>query len=212
MKKTIIALFAALCFAGSANAQGFGDIFAPGDFDWQFDVRGTLLGSSMYIKDQVVTGTFRIAPGFNLEGGVALQLTNGLYLRTGVGIADRCSKVLESLLTYTTYYNALYLTVPLTLSFRLEFNSGTTGYLDLGGYFGYGLTGQVRSQDYRKDFFGKDYNFSRYDGGLRFGLGSIIKDHFLVGLFLDQGLANIYNAPNGTAKNYSFGAQVGWVF
>lgn len=100
-------------------------------------------------------------------------------------------------------FNAMYLEIPILLSYRFNLDKNMKWHIHFGPYIAYGIGGKARyansengeRQEKKSDFFGKSddsYGFNRFDTGLSFGTGLSFKHHY-IGLQYELGLANVAN-------------------
>lgn len=147
------------------------------------------------------------------------QLSDGVYLEIAGLIASKGAK-------FDGGYevgdiNATYLEVPIHLGYKYDINSDIKVIGNFGPYFGLGLFGKVKYDNYWKyedeeNTFGCEGLIKNFDFGLGFNLGVEFKEKYQFTLGYDFGLVNgnkIYHkrAVTNDLKNSNFKLTLAYI-
>lgn len=175
--------------------------------------------------------------GFHVGTVVDIPITNGFYVQPGALFTTRGAKwghqyeegsyAIESI----EKYRSMYLQIPVLVSFRADLTPSVSLQLHAGPYFSFGLGGKCTSEVKHLDgsteieeglYFGesteteKHLGVKRFDWGLTFGAGAMVKRHYYIGFQYDLGLMNgaIKEEMGENTKIYNrcFSIQVGYNF
>ena len=115
-----------------------------------------------------------------------------------------------------------YLTLPVDFLFKPEMPNGSGAWIiGVGPYFGYGLSGKVKSDGETGDInlFDEggadgDAALKRFDAGANVQLGYEMVNGFNIGLNANLGLVNIANGgdSDNSTRNTNFGITLGYTF
>ncbi|MCR5130966.1 MAG: PorT family protein [Prevotella sp.] len=148
-------------------------------------VGGTLNSDNSYFDASSMKSGLNV--GFNAD--ILLTPATPLFFETGLQYTEKGGKMSYSGNKLT--YNLNYLEVPLLLKYqyKLDRNLALTPFL--GGYLACGVGGKIKDQATRTaESAFSDYNFRRFDGGIRLGCGLMV-DMLYLEIGYDAGLANI---------------------
>ncbi|MBO4827339.1 MAG: outer membrane beta-barrel protein [Prevotella sp.] len=165
-------------------------------------------GSNISSDDQYLDGDDLLS---GLNAGVTLDVmlspVTPLFFETGVQYTEKGGKGNTHGYRYT--YKLNYVEVPLVLKYQVKINNHFAITPFLGGYLAGGVSGKIKDKESRmsEEAF-NDYNFRRFDGGLRTGCG-IMLDMFYAEIGADIGLANISNDSFDNARNNTIFANIG---
>ena len=158
--------------------------------------------------------------GFNVGLKVDVNFTDNVYLGTGFQYAQKGAKKSEDGVTYKS--NPGYLTIPVRVGYRYDFNDKVGIFGEFGPYFAVGVGGKNKweagSYDEDEDFFGDtDEGYAkRFDCGLGIHFGVELIKHLQIGLGYDFGLVKMYNNAwvddDNNSRNGSFRFGVAWMF
>lgn len=151
--------------------------------------------------------------GFQVGAIVDFPIIESLHIQPGLFLVQKGGK--EKYVdyeyddeTYETKMNPLYVEIPVLASFRFNIDETWQIQANVGPYFALGVSGDLKDDDEKTDFFGDGVR--RFDWGLQFGVGVNIAKHYYVGTSYDLGLCNY--AKNGTLKNRSWYISLGYNF
>lgn len=175
--------------------------------------------------------------GFHIGGVVDIPITNGFYVQPGLSLTTRGAKEKS---TYreagyseetSTRYRPMYLQIPVLASFRADVSESVNVQVNVGPHFAFGLGGKCKdtycdsdglSESQKYPFFDEStanearFGAKRFDFGLSFGAGVILRKHYYVGIVYDLGLVNmaIDKEWGKEAKfhNRNFSIQLGYNF
>lgn len=158
-----------------------------------------------------------------LRAGVTadLQLADEFYIGTGLLYSGKGGKIKDA----DAKIKLGYLQVPINFLFKPEVGAGKLN-LGAGPYVAYAVSGKLKGsvlgQDYSLDLFSDearndDQGLKRFDAGLGIVAGYELPVGLYLGIHADLGLVNTFNKPegytgDGSAKNTSFGVNVGFKF
>lgn len=209
MKKVFLAV-AGLMIAGASFGQTkFGIVAGP-----QF--------SSITAKADGDKSTSDLLVGLRAGFTADLQLADEFYIGTGLLFSGKGGKDKDVEIKKTIGY----LQVPINFLFKPEVGSGKLN-LGAGPYVAYGIAGKIKGT--ADDAEGSIGVFSdeakalgqgvkKFDAGLGIVAGYELKAGLYLGIHADLGLVNTVALPDGvtadgySAKNTSFGVNVGFKF
>ena len=171
---------------------------------FRFGVNGSNITSddSYLDGDDFLSG---LNAGLTLD--VMLSPVTPLFLETGALYTEKGGKGYKYSNRYT--YKLNYVEVPLVMKYQVKINNHFAITPFLGGYLAGGVSGKIKDKERResRDAF-NDYDFRRFDGGLRTGCGFML-DMFYAEVGADIGLANICNDSFDSARNNTVFANIG---
>lgn len=185
-----------------------------GDHKISFGVRAGMNISSMggdFKKTFSESTDLNSKVGFNIGAIVDIPVWKELYVQPGLFFTTKGakSKFAESneedgeTFKYEEKgtFNAMYLEIPILLSYRFNLNENIKWHINFGPYIALGIGGKAKFENTENeekeeaDFFGKSedsFGFNRFDAGLSFGTGLSFK-HYYIGLQYELGLTNAAN-------------------
>lgn len=144
--------------------------------------------------------------GTQLGWGTPLFLEGGLYYSQKGGKSHNARATGEN---DKFTYDLHYLEVPLVLKYRHFTSSGVSVEPFAGGYVACGVAGNIKDYGDRKAYSSyDDGNFSRFDGGLRLGLG-VGYGMGYAEVAYDLGLANVGQSDFDDTRNGCFTVSIG---
>ncbi len=147
--------------------------------------------------------------------GKGLSKSTPIYIETGLSYVGKGGgnkeKEYEGEMQRKKDFNLDYLEIPLVLKYMYTTGSGFAAHIFFGGFFSCGIGGKIKeypmgdenpNEYYKKysSFSDREDAFSRFDAGLRFGLG-VSYEIFYVEFAYDLGLANINHGKMQGAHN-----------
>lgn len=173
----------------------------------------------------------KVKPGFSLGAIVDISFTDNIALQPGLYYTNKGMKGVNKFKfdsdneSYEKYvYGLHYLEIPVLASYRMDVAKDLNWQINVGPYIGVGLGGKLKTMSEDKtsgkvvteeeDFpaFGvtedvtdpDDYKacLNRFDFGLSFGTGVLIKEHYYVGIKYDLGLVNVLNTSEKNSSYY----------
>lgn len=140
----------------------------------------------------------KMNPGFNLGAVYRVELSDNLHFLPGLVWNTRGSRYVSG--GSTSSLNLNYITIPLNLRMHFDVSSNLKAFINAAPYVGFALSGSSRYKDSdekskQKVEFKDDYDYSRLDYGLNFGIG-VDLDKFTICAGYDFGFANIIRIPS----------------
>ena len=140
----------------------------------------------------------KMNPGFNLGAVYRVELSNNLHFLPGLVWNTRGSRYVSG--GSTNSLNLNYVTIPLNFRIHFDISSDLKAFINAAPYVGFAISGSDRYKDSdekskQKLEFKDDYDYSRLDYGLNFGIG-VDLDKFTVSAGYDFGFANIIRIPS----------------
>lgn len=134
-----------------------------------------------------------------------------LYLETGLYYTEKGGKGKNSIHGKNFTFDLNYLELPLIFKYKAPVTREFSVEPYFGGYFGVGISGQIKDYDNRESYSSFSSNkydsntFQRCDGGLKFGIGASYRldrdAELYVELGYDLGLTNISHDTFDKSKN-----------
>ena len=144
--------------------------------------------------------------GTRLGWSTPLFIEGGLYYNQKGGKSQNARATSEG---GKFTYDLHYLEVPLVLKYRHFTTSGVSIEPFAGGYVACGIAGNIKDYGDRRAYSSyNDGNFSRFDGGLRLGLGVGYGIGYAEVAY-DLGLANVGQSDFDDTRNGCFTVSVG---
>jgi hypothetical protein len=206
-------------------------LLAIGVYTWSqdvtFGVRGGLNVSTAMGED--IGDYAKYKPGFKIGVTLDYGISNGIYLLTGLELAQKGFKSTETYsswntgVSYKVTASPLYLQLPLNIGYKIELAENTWFVPQAGPYVAYGIAGKVSSKvagsvagiggeiDASHDFFSEDGGYKNFDFGIGVGAGLEI-DHLGLNLGYELGLINISKNSDSPVKNGNLFVTVGYKF
>jgi len=198
MKKRIstlvLAMSALVICSGTLNAQ-----------DVTFGVRGGANLSSFNGDISKTKYIFKYQVGATVDIG----FTDNIYLITGLDLQTKGTKS-KPKLGPDVKYNPMYLSIPIHAGYKFDVGSNSRIVVEAGPYVAYGISGKIKGDGKKVNFFGDD-RFKRFDFGLGAGVGYEYS-HFVVKGGYDFGLINISDMKGVKARNHNAYLTVGYRF
>jgi hypothetical protein len=165
-------------------------------------------GATVSSDDRYLNGgSMKSGLNAGLVLGVLLSPSAPLFFETGVLYTEKGGKGNYDGRKFT--YSLNYVEVPLVLKYQFKVADNIAIAPFLGGYLAGGVSGRIKDfGDRVSESSFNDYNFRRFDGGLRFGCG-IMLDMFYIEGGYDAGLANICNDTFDDSHTGTLFASVG---
>ncbi len=168
-----------------------------------------------------------------------------LYIQPGLYFTQKGYKFKEQSFwddeeeSWKTSMNPTYMEIPILISGRYNVNSNVQLQVSFGPYFAVGLGGKFKEteiegkykwtendkifskeKDYDEDYDDDDsyggLGYKRFDAGLSFGAGVLLKKHYFIGFQYELGLVNIkpsdWKKWGESAQNRNFMLSVGYNF
>lgn len=196
MKKSVkvIMVLLIMSLSFSASAQIFG-------------VKAGLGLSNITSPDEVDNNFFGRALGVKLGGTVEFDITDDLYIGSGLGFAKKGAS------TTGDTFNTFYLEIPISARYDIV-ELGGSGYLyALSGFnIGYMLAANRGGNKVNIGTDAVDDYFKPFDLGLNFGVGVIFNERIEIGLVSEFGLVNIYSNDLSTLRNSTLLVSFGYKF
>ncbi|MGS0527691.1 porin family protein [Zobellia nedashkovskayae] len=191
VKVLVILLVGSISF--SANAQIFG-------------VKAGIGLANITSPDELDNNVFGRTLGIKLGGTVELDITDDLYVGSGLGFAKKGAS------TTGNTYNTFYLEVPVSARYDI-LELGGSGYLYATSGLNVGFL-LAANRGGTKVGIGTDNDdfFRPMDFGANFGVGVIFDERFEIGLVTEFGLVNIYANDLSTLRNSSLLVSFGYKF
>ncbi|MCD8281674.1 MAG: PorT family protein, partial [Prevotella sp.] len=155
-------------------------------------------------KDEVHDCDMRARLNLGAVVGYGLTSHAPLYIETGLSYAAKGGR--KKVYGARTDYNLAYIQLPLVLKYIYSSDAGIGIQPFMGGYFACGVGGSIKdyeTQTSYKSFSRRDAAYSRWDAGLRFGVGASYSVAYLE-LSYELGLANISHDQFLQAHNRNF--------
>ncbi len=151
----------------------------------------------------------RLNVGFTF--GKGLSKSTPIYIETGLGYVGKGGRNKEKGDQRKMVYNLDYLELPLVIKYMYTTGGGFGVHVFFGGYFACGIAGSIKEypigdedpdnyHERHSSFSDRDDAYSRFDAGLRFGLG-LSYEIFYLEFAYDLGLANINHGSMKSAHN-----------
>ncbi|MFT3993023.1 MAG: porin family protein [Dysgonomonas sp.] len=190
MKTVKVILFAvALLIGANANAQ-------LGILPFSFGIKGGV-NSSNFGGDAKDTSS---KAGWNAGLTLDVSLPASFYVASGVELTTKGAKFEGLGFEEKASANPLYIQVPIHLGYKISLVPTTKLVIHAGPYWAYGLTGKVKVDGEKTDFFGKNGIAKKNDFGI--GVGAGVKVLILnIGVGYDFGLANISDVDGTKIRN-----------
>jgi len=170
-----------------------------------FGVKAGIGIANFTSANDIVSARFGRTFGAKLGGTVEFDLTDQLYLGSGLNFVKRGAA------TSTGSFNNLYVEVP--VGARFDIVEVGSGYLFANAGFNLGVMVSSRSDGTKLGIGIQDGDiFKGLDFGFNTGAGFIFNDTFEVGLNLELGLLDISSSGNTNLKNFMLLATVGYKF
>lgn len=183
----------------------------------QIEIVGGLNMSNESFKSdgEKIDNETKMNPGVNLGVLYRIELSNNLHFLPGLVLDTRGSKYVSGSSTSKTNLN--YLTIPVNLRMHFDVSSNVKAFLNLSPYAGVAVSGSDRYKDDDSSSkesveFKDEYDYSRLDYGLNFGLG-VDLDKFSVCAGYDLGLANttrVSSDSNFKSNNSTLKLTIGY--
>lgn len=158
--------------------------------------------------DQYLDGSSGMA-GLNVGFVVGTQLgyNTPLFLEGGIYYTEKGGKGTYEGKKFT--YDLNYMEFPVVIKYKYFIDGMTSVQPFFGGFMSCGVGGQIKDFGNRQaqDSF-SDYNFRRFDGGLRVGCGVAVQNFYL-DMSYDIGLANICHDYFDSSHTGCFFANIG---
>lgn len=174
--------------------------------------------SKQYNHEEGADNDFR--PGLKAGLEFDLNIVRSLSINTGVYYVQRGykSKYSDYRGSNTATDNASYIEIPVLLSYRVKLSDAAQFQLNVGPYFGIGLSG---TKTFETTFAGQNNyeidSFDQYDGmkkrdiGIHAGAAVTFSD-FYVGVNYERSLMNVSNITGANFQNGSIGLCIGYNF
>ncbi len=149
-----------------------------------------------------------------LTFGKGLSKSTPIYIETGLSYVCKGggNKEKVSIGQRKKDYNLDYLEIPLVLKYMYVMGSGFGAHIFFGGFFSCGIAGKIKEYPFENEdqtkYYGEPHSsfsdredaYSRFDAGLRFGVGLSYEILYLEFAY-DLGLANINHGEMRGAHN-----------
>ncbi len=155
----------------------------------------------------------RLNVGFTF--GKGLSKSTPIYIEMGLGYVGKGGgnkeKEYDGEMQRKKDYNLDYLEIPLVIKYMYTTGGGFGAHIFFGGFFSCGIAGNIKEYpmgdepadkyyDKHSSFSDREDAFSRFDAGLRFGVG-LSYEIFYIEFAYDLGLANINHGEMRGAHN-----------
>ena len=153
-----------------------------------------------------------------------IPLVQELYIQTGLYLQSKGAKyeIVRGKIESKETINALYLQVPVLLSYNYGFSGAFQLQVNFGPYFAYGVGGKYKGEERKGnefygielDTFGNKGLFKNFDCGLQVGGGMTFARHYYFGLTYEFGLITITKAKDAEvkSKNRNWMISLGYTF
>lgn len=213
MKKILLFAVIVLCSL-TASAQTGG---ASPFFSTEKAGQGVNFGIELGVNMSKLTGDIdnvKSRVGFNAGVAVNIPLVKSLYVKTGLQYTEKGVKGKGE--SSGSRITAGYIELPVLASYRYDFDGQTQLQVNIGPYFAYGVTGEVKSQGLFNgtlDTFGDNGVLKRFDAGLHLSAGVTVSRNVYAGLGYEFGLNNINDTEDDVSlKNGNFFVSLGYIF
>ncbi len=221
MKKTLLALFAALLFTNVSYAQAYRqsryynkqtDRLDYGYKTFPKQYYGFRIGldfSHISSDDDKHGDDSKTGLNIGFTYGYGLTDQAPLYLETGFAYVEKGGKSTEDGVKYD--YSLNYIQVPIVVKYIYTTDVGVSVQPYIGGYLACGVGGKIKNYSTREkeDSFGSDEPaYRRFDAGLRFGCG-VGYEIAYAEIVYDLGLANISHDSFDSAHNRGLMLNIG---
>lgn len=171
-----------------------------------FGIKGGVGLANISSPDPDEDKLFGKALGVKLGGTIEFDITDNLYIGSGLGFAKKGAS------TNSGNYNTYYIELPVSARYDIV-ELGGAGYLYVASGFNLGVM-MAANRAGTKVGIGTavDDFFKPLDFGANFGLGVIFDDRFEVGVVSEFGLTNIYANNLSNLKNVSLLVSFGYKF
>lgn len=167
-------------------------------------------------------------PGFSIGAIADISFTDNFALQPGLYYTNKGVKGVDKFKFDSDnesdekyVYGLHYLEIPVLASYRMDVAKDINWQINVGPYFGIGLGGKLKydsevkaagvvvskSDDFPAFGIPSDTDdekgcLNRFDFGLSFGTGVLIKQHYYVGIKYDLGLVNALNTSEKNSYYY----------
>ena len=171
-----------------------------------FGVEGGLGLANITSSNQTVSDRFGRAFGAKIGGTIEFDITDDLYLGSGLGFAKKGAS------TITETFNLYYVNIPIGARYEF-FEVGGSGYFFASAGFNVGVLVSA-------NFGGENLSIGNSNGdtfkgldlGFNTGVGIIFDDTYQVGLHTEFGLIDISTSNNTSLKNIALMVSFGYKF
>ena len=129
----------------------------------------------------------KIKFGINAGLTVDFEIFNNFFARPGIMFSMKGARYDN----YETVENLNYFELPLLVAYKIQLTNNLVADLQTGPYFAGGAFGMIKRKETDFEFRAfKRYNndeYRRFDVGLNFGAGIILKNHYYFGFGFDLG-------------------------
>lgn len=171
-----------------------------------FGIKGGIGLANITSPNQNTNDLFGRTLGAKIGGTIEFDLTDDLYLGSGVGFAKKGAS------SNAGNFNLFYVDLPVGARYEI-FEVGGSGYFFATAGFNVGILVSANFDGERLNIGNtNDDNFKGLDFGFNTGVGIIFNDSFEVGLGTEFGLIDISTTNSSNLKNVMLMATFGYKF
>lgn len=120
--------------------------------------------------------------GFHVGGGADIRMTRIMSFQPALYLAYRTMEGDDGREDFYFWFKAGYAEVPLMFAWKAPIGMKSNIQFQLGGYFDIGLWGTLSSKLSGEEPFVSDLFGKRFTGGMIWGIGLELNNHYLIGL------------------------------